>query len=144
MNARQSGGSFFVLWVAMGLFGCTGKDHTIISNNNIVISSDVLGRWEVVEYIDSGIAKTESLMEVSIQFNSDGAFFVFREDSLWEGNWDLMSVGGLDHLWIEIIPEQKFYELFDDDWLVVTKTTSTLELVNTSVVRKKLLNLQRI
>ncbi len=125
------------------LIRCSKNDHLIGSNATIVTTNDVLGKWQITEYSDSGVVKTDDVSGISIQFNSDGAFSIFKEDSLFTGNWELQPVAGLDHLEISVSTQQYPYGIFDDDWLVVEKSTSTLNLANTSIIRKKFLNLQR-
>src|SRR5689334_1272928 len=84
-----------------GLTSCS-KNHEVMQSEETLISNDLLGKWQIIQYTDSGIDKTSALAFLDVQFNSSGQFLIFNNDSVINGNWTIVPNIGLDELRITV------------------------------------------
>src|ERR1051326_7427346 len=96
---------YYFILVSIAIFtiiSCS-KNSGIGSNSVVTVSAhDVEGKWQIVEYSDSGIDKAAAFSSVVIQFNSSGSLTVNRSDTVVDGSWAIQSDVGLDKLKIAV------------------------------------------
>jgi len=126
-----------------GTFSCS-KNREIKFTDEIVLSNDLIGKWSIVSFTDSGIDKTAQLSSLSLQFNSSGDFHIFNNDSIVDGDWTILPQIGLDLLKVTVSNSKTPYMEFQASWYVYNQTTSTINLSNSSPSRSQVLQLKRI
>jgi len=112
--------------------------------DEILITNDLVGKWQVTQYTDSGIDKTDMLSYLDLQFNSTGEFLIFNNDSIINGDWTIVPDIGLDLLRITVSLPNQPYAQFQGSWYAYDKTTGSIKLSNSSPSRSEVISLQRI
>ena len=126
-----------------GTFSCA-KNHEIMLTDEIIVSNDLIGKWEVILYTDSGIDKTAQLSALNLQFNSTGELLIFNHDSVVNGSWIIDPQIGLDLLKVTVSDAQLPYTRFQAWWYAYDKTTSTISLSNSLPSKSQVIELKRI
>lgn len=132
---------FFIL--VAGIFSCS-KNREVTFTDEILLTTDLVGKWAIVTYKDSGIDKLAEVSSLNFQFNSSGEFLIFNNDSVVNGAWTIEPQIGLDLLNLTISDVKKLYIQFQASWLVYDQTTSTISLSNSSPSKSQVIQLKRI
>jgi len=123
---------------------CEKKDHTVTNNQVVLISNDVIGKWSIYSFVDSGVDKSASVSALTLQFNSTGEFLIINNDTTIYGNWQIFSQDAWDELKVTIPSMQMPYSIFNNNWLVGEKTNVALTLYDVTINSPATLYLQRI
>ncbi|WP_052671364.1 hypothetical protein [Aequorivita vladivostokensis] len=106
--------------------GCSGGGNTT-ELTNILID----GQWLVASYIDDGDDETNDYNGYALTFNADGSVLTVNSNNTISGTWSVVTSGsGLDVI-LDFGTAIPFDEL-NDDWDVVTYTTTRVELFDVS------------
>lgn len=106
--------------------GCSGGGNTT-ELTNILID----GQWLVASYIDDGDDETNDYNGYALTFNADGSVLAVNSNNTISGTWSVVTSGsGLDVI-LDFGTAIPFDEL-NDDWDVVTYTTTRVELFDVS------------
>src|SRR5437868_2624645 len=92
---------------------CEKKDHTVTNNQVILISNDVIGKWSIYSFVDSGVDKSALVSSLTLQFNSTGELLIFNNDTTIYGNWQIFSQDAWDELKVTITSMQLPYSIFN-------------------------------
>jgi hypothetical protein len=125
------------------LFSCS-RTHEVYTSEQVIIANDLIGKWAITEFADSGIDKTADVSVMTLQFNSTGEFLIFNNDSLFDGSWELIPEVGLDKLRLSVKAMHTPYSLFDITWYVFDKTTSSIHLSSVTLSHERAMTLRRI
>lgn len=107
-----------------------------------IAENEVLGRWRIDRFIDGGIDETPEFAGITVGFEADGKFFIFKNNSrLYEGVWRIR----LDRieLAINVLNAIDPYDEWNSKWYVTKKDANTLWLINSSSVGKEEFRLSR-
>src|SRR5262245_26386866 len=122
-----------------GIISCS-KTHEVMQTDEILVSNDLIGKWQVTQFSDSGIDKTAMLSYLNLQFNSTGEFLIFNNDSTIDGDWTIVPDIGLDLLRITVSLPTQPYAQFQGSWYAYDKTTSSIKLSNSSPSRSQVMS----
>ena len=135
----------YILIVSIALsLSCGKRDHTVLNNQVILISNDVIGKWSISSFTDSGIDKTNQVSMLTLQFNSDGAFLILSADSIISGGWLILPDISIDQLQMTVSSSKLPYSIFDRHWYAIEKTNTSLGLSDVSITANTVLRLARI
>jgi len=127
-----------------GIISCS-KNRGVVNDSVVIISAhDVEGKWSIVQYSDSGLDQTNAFALVNIQFNSSGDLSVNRNDTIFDGSWEIQPNIGLDKINIIVSTEKMPYGNLQKTWYVDKKSTTTLSLFYPHGSFTETLALQRI
>ena len=135
--------TLLLIIIVTGIISCS-KNHEVTFSDSVLLTNDLVGKWQVTQFIDSGIDKTDDFSLVNIQLNSTGDLLLFYNDSTISGTWMIVPDIGLDQVKFSLSTMRLPYSNLQASWYVFDKTPSTLSLSNTSPSRSRLIQLQRI
>ncbi|HYV92543.1 MAG TPA: hypothetical protein VE978_12185 [Chitinophagales bacterium] len=105
------------------------KKNGVGSDSILIISAhDVVGRWQIIQYVDSGMDKTSVFTSTIIQFNSDGSLSVSRGNAICSGTWFIQPNSGLDKLNIIVSNDEMPYCFLQRNWVIEDKSMTSLSL----------------
>jgi len=125
------------------MFSCSKKDNLVGNSVVILTAHDIVGQWEILQYGDSGIDKTNVFASINIQFNTDESLTVNRSDTIFSGGWAIEPSDGLDKLDIVVSTSAIPYTILQGNWYVSGKTTTTLTIYHFYGSAKKTIELGR-
>ena len=125
------------------MLSCSKKNHLIGSSVVILTSHDIVGKWQILQYGDSGIDKTSEFASINIQFNLDASLTVNRNDTIFSGSWSIAPGDGLDKLDIIVSTSAIPYNILQENWFVSGKTTTTLTFFDSNGSAGKTIELGR-
>lgn len=130
---------FQVLVLGILVFGFGGcMDDSSSSQNEIDQISDDLtaGKWIITEFIDSGKDETSNFSGYLFTFNSSGSLVATKGSTTYTGTWSITEGSGDDS------PDDLDFNIFfnltnqfedlNDDWDIVSNTSSKIELIDVS------------
>lgn len=116
----------------------------MVGNSVVILTPhDIVGQWEILQYGDSGIDKTNEFASINIQFNIDQSLTVNRNDTLIAGNWVINPNDGLDKLNITISSTAIPYRILQEIWYVSGKSNTKLAFYHLNGSAKKTIELGR-
>jgi hypothetical protein len=129
--------------IVAGIISCS-RNNEVTFSDSVLLTNDLVGKWQVTQFIDSGIDKTDELSSVNLQLNSTGELLLFYNDSTISGTWLIVPDIGLDQVKLSLSVMKLPYSNLQASWYVYDKTASSLSLSNNSPSRSRLIQLQRI
>lgn len=132
---------FFIF--LFGIISCLKKDNLIGHSVVILTPHDIVGQWEILQYGDSGIDKTNEFASINIQFNTDESLTVTRNDTSYSGNWSIKPNDGLDKLGILVSTSAIPYKILQENWFVSGKSTNSLTFFHLNGSARKTIELGR-
>lgn len=126
---------------------CSSDDDDGSSNNNSqqiaqIESSVQSGTWRVSNFNDSGQNETSDFNGYDFTFNSDGTLVATNGTTTVNGSWsvtddsnssdDSSSDDDIDFNIFFAVPETSDFEDLNDDWDVVTTSSTRIELIDIS------------
>jgi hypothetical protein len=126
---------------------CSNDDDDGGPNNNnqqiAEIESTVQsGTWRITNFNDSGDNETSDFNGYDFSFNSDGSLVASNDSNTLTGTWsvtddsnssdDSSSDDDIDFNIFFPVPESNDFEDLNDDWDVVTITSTRIELIDIS------------
>ena len=121
---------------------CSDK-HEVTASQEILIPNELIGKWDIIQYTDSGIDKTAVMTGIELQFNASGSLSAFASDSLVDGVWNIISDIGLDKVSMQLNSYSHPYDILSASWFVFSKSNGALSLSHTSPVRSQILVMER-
>jgi hypothetical protein len=118
--------------------------HEVGQSVEILIPNEVIGKWEVTQFSDSGIDKTTLMSALILQFNSSGSMSVFASDSVVDGNWSIIEDIGLDKVSMNLYSVSVPYTTLTGTWFVFSKDYPSLSLRHSAPGREQILIIRRI
>lgn len=106
--------------------GCSGGGNTT-ELTNILLD----GQWFVESYIDDGDDQTIDYNGYVLTFNNDGSVLAVNNNNTITGTWSVVTSGSGLEVNLDFGAAVPFDE-FNDDWDVVTYTTTRVELFDVS------------
>ena len=125
---------------------CSSDDDNGSQNNNsqdiaLVESNINAGSWSITSYIDSGQDETNDFIGYSFTFGSDGTLNAVNGTNNLTGTWSVTddsnssSSNSDDDIDFNIffpVPDNNVFEDLNDDWDIVSSTSTKLELIDVS------------
>ncbi|MHA7842713.1 MAG: hypothetical protein ACX93I_05290 [Winogradskyella sp.] len=139
----------FVLMLSLTLMSgmCSSDDDDGTSNNNsqqiAAIEDDVqTGTWTITNFVDSGQNETSDFNGYGFTFNPNGSLVATNGTNTITGTWsvtdddssddDGSSSSDIDFNIFFPVPETSDFEDLNDDWDIVTATSTRIELIDIS------------
>ena len=115
--------------------GLNNNSQQISQIENIVES----GTWRITNFIDSGENETSDFTGYDFLFNSDGSLIATNGTDTLDGTWsitdDSSSSSSDDDIDFNIffpVPDTNDFEDLNDDWDIISSTSSRIELIDIS------------
>ena len=125
------------------MLSCSKKGHLVGNSVVILTAHDIVGKWDIIQYGDSGIDKTNQFASINIQFNLDESLSIERNDTIFNGNWSIDPGDGLDKLDILVSTSVIPYKILQENWYVSGKSTTTLTFFDSRGSAGKMIELGR-
>lgn len=117
---------FFITVLVPSLLSCEKEDES--PRALAIEAGDVVGDWRIARFISEGADITDQFGEgVILNISSNGGLFFENSPSNDFGSW---FIEGLDSLRIDITNINEPYVQFEDVWAVISKSASSLELLD--------------
>jgi hypothetical protein len=126
---------------------CSSDDDDGSSNNNSqqiaqIQSTAQSGTWRISNFNDSGQNETSDFNGYDFTFNSDGTLVATNGSTTVNGTWsvtddsnssdDSSSDDDIDFNIFFAVPETSDFEDLNDDWDIVTTSSTRIELIDIS------------
>lgn len=126
---------------------CSNDDDDGNSNNNNqeiaqIENTAESGTWRITNFNDSGENETSDFSGYDFSFNSDGSLVATNGTNTLTGTWsvtddsnssdDSSSDDDIDFNIFFPVPDSNDFEDLNDDWDVVTTTSTRIELIDIS------------
>ncbi|WP_323789161.1 hypothetical protein [Psychroserpens sp.] len=126
---------------------CTNDDDGGNPNNNTlqiaeIVSTAQSGAWRITNFNDSGQNETSDFNDYDFSFNSDGSLVVTNGSNTVTGSWsvtddsnsndDSSSDDDIDFNIFFPVPESNDFEDLNDDWDIVSTSSTKIELIDVS------------
>ncbi|MDY2587371.1 hypothetical protein [Winogradskyella aquimaris] len=139
----------FILMLSITLMSsmCSSDDDDGTPNNNsqqiAEIENDVQsGTWIITNFVDSGQDETSDFNGYDFSFNADGTLVATNGTNTMTGTWsvtdddssddDSSSSSDIDFNIFFPVPDTNDFEDLNDDWDIVTSTSTRIELIDIS------------
>ena len=140
----------FILVVCFALlsvnFSSDDDDGNPNNNNQLIIAEIVstvqTGAWRITNFSDSGQNETSDFNGYDFTFNSDGSLVATNGSNTLTGTWsvtddsnssdDSSSDDDIDFNIFFSVPDTSDFEDLNDDWDVVTTSSTRIELIDIS------------
>ncbi len=128
-----------LLVVVFTISSCSSDDDNSTSNTlqDIIEETIQAGNWRVTKFIDSGDDETSNFSGYTFTFNSDSTLLATNGTNTHNGTWSITDSNSGDdslddlHFNIFFTTPDDFEEL-TDDWDVLSRTNSKIELIDIS------------
>jgi hypothetical protein len=115
---------------------CSSDDSTSLNNQSDVINTATSGTWKIILYNDSGVVKTSNFAGYNFTFNSNGVLSAVGVDLTIDGTWSVTDTNSsddsIDDLDFNIFFSTTNFAELSDDWDIVSKTATKIELIDIS------------
>jgi hypothetical protein len=116
--------------------GLNDNSQQISQIENIVES----GTWRITNFIDSGENETSDFTGYDFLFNSDGSLIATNGTDTLDGTWSITedsssSSSNADDIDFNIffpVPDTSDFEDLNDDWDIISSTSTKIELIDIS------------
>ena len=139
----------FLLMLSFSLMSamCSSDDDDGSPNNNSQQIAEIesiaqSGTWRITNFNDSGQNETSDFNDYDFTFNSDGSLVATNGSNTLTGTWsvtddsnssdDSSSDDDVDFNIFFPVPENSDFEDLNDDWDVVSTTSTRIELIDVS------------
>lgn len=122
------------LLLSFSFVSCSGDDDNNNFSGSDLTEIVVGGSWRVTLYQEDAVNHTHHFSGYSFTFNSDGSLIASNESISQAGTWTTGNDDSTNKLWINFpsAPEDDPFEEISEDWQIVTKTSSKIELRHVS------------
>jgi hypothetical protein len=135
--------SFLVmLCFSLMSFSCSNNDDDGGANDNSEQIAQVQntvesGTWRITNFIDSGENETSDFTGYNFLFNSDGSLVATNGTDTLTGTWSVTddSSSSDDDIDFNIffpVPDTNNFEDLNDDWDIISNTSTKIELIDIS------------
>lgn len=121
---------------------CSGDDDDGDVNDNSQQISQIeniveSGTWRITNFIDSGENETSDFTGYDFMFNSDGSLVATNGTDTLNGTWSVTddSSSSDDDIDFNIffpVPDTNDFEALNDDWDIISSTSTKIELIDIS------------
>ncbi|WP_339626097.1 hypothetical protein [uncultured Winogradskyella sp.] len=139
----------FLLMLSFSLMSsmCSNDDDDGSPNNNSQQIAEIentveSGTWRITNFNDSGQNETSDFNGYDFSFNSDGSLVATNGSNTMTGTWsvtddsnssdDSSSDDDIDFNIFFPVPDSNDFEDLNDDWDIVTTTSTRIELIDIS------------
>ena len=139
--------TFLVLLSLSFVMSCTSNDDNDNPNNNdqqiaAIVTAVQSGTWRISNFNDSGQNETSDFNGYSFTFNVNGSLVASNGTTTVNGTWsvtddsnsndDSSSDDDVDFNIFFSVPESSDFEDLNDDWDVVSSSSTRIELIDIS------------
>lgn len=146
-NCSVSLSSFIIIFslAIVSAFNSCKKDNLSNPDGINIEYSDVAGLWKVSQFVDSGNDETADFKSITVEFVNGGDFHINENGSLSvTGNWLIVQDDGKTKLEIIVPDLTKPYAHFNNDWIVVQKSSTQLKLEDDNAGSGETFTLQKL
>lgn len=122
---------------------CSNDDDDVGVNDNSQQISQIeniveSGTWRITNFIDSGENETSDFTGYDFLFNSDGSLIATNGTDTLNGTWSITddsSSSSDDDIDFNIffpVPDTNDFEDLNDDWDIISSTSTKIELIDIS------------
>lgn len=114
--------------------GLNDNSQQISQIENIVES----GNWRITNFIDSGENKTSDFTGYDFLFNADGSLIATNGTDTLDGTWSVTDDNSssddedIDFNIFFPVPDTNDFEDLNDDWDIISSTSTKIELIDIS------------
>lgn len=132
---------FGLLLTLLGVFSLTSCNNDGDSPNDTtkdeIISNASNGTWRITKFIDSDEDETNHFTGYNFTFNSSGVLSASNGTNSYEGIWSITDSNSDDDSLDDLDFNINFnltndFEDLNDDWDILTQTSSKIELIDIS------------
>lgn len=139
----------FILMLSLTLMSamCSSDDDDGTPNNNSQQIADIeddvqSGTWIITYFVDSGQNETSDFNGYNFTFNTNGSLVATNGTNTMTGTWSITdddssdddgsSSSDIDFNIFFPVPDTSDFEDLNDDWDIVTSTSTRIELIDIS------------
>lgn len=139
----------FILMLSLTLMSamCSSDDDDGTPNNNSQQIADIeddvqSGTWIITNFVDSGQNETSDFNGYNFTFNTNGSLVATNGTNTMTGTWSITdddssdddgsSSSDIDFNIFFPVPDTSDFEDLNDDWDIVTSTSTRIELIDIS------------
>lgn len=115
---------FLLFFTSLLLLSCNNDDNLNLSQS--ITENDVIGRWEVVQVVQSPTEPNASLNGYVFEFKMNNELIITNEEGLIEGTWSIML--GSQGLKLLIPIKDEPLRMFHNEWSVNSLSTNFISL----------------
>ncbi|WP_199708146.1 hypothetical protein [Algoriphagus lacus] len=125
-----------LILLVFAIGGCEDESNSTQSEINQITEDMTSGTWKITEFIDSGDDDTSDFTGYLFTFNSSGSLVATKGSTTYTGNWSVTEDSGDDS------PDDLDFNIFfnltnqfedlNDDWDIVTHTSTKIQLIDVS------------
>lgn len=125
-----------LILLVFAIGGCEDESNSTQSEINQITEDMTSGTWKITEFIDSGEDDTSDFTGYLFTFNSSGSLVATKGSTTYTGNWSVTEDSGDDS------PDDLDFNIFfnltnqfedlNDDWDIVTHTSTKIQLIDVS------------
>ena len=123
-----------LLLILCGAMIACSKDNGEENSQSTISSSDVLGKWSVSYFEDSGTVITSTFNDYTLEFTGDQVLTITKEEFKLAASWVLEPVqgDGKSELYLNIPVKEDPLNALREDWDVRLVNGNTLEMTHKS------------
>lgn len=135
-NLRKTTLAFVLIVLVFAIGGCEDESSPSQSDINQITEDMTSGTWKITEFIDSGKDETSDFTGYVFTFNSSGSLVATKGSTTYTGDWSVTEDSSDDS------PEDLDFNIFfnltnqfedlNDDWDIVSHTSTKIELIDVS------------
>lgn len=127
------------------LSACSSDDDDVKDNSQQISQIENIvesGNWRITNFIDSGKNETSDFTGYDFLFNSDGSLIATNGTNTIDGTWSITddsssssSSSSDDDIDFNIffpVPDTNDFEDLNDDWDIISSTSTKIELIDMS------------
>jgi hypothetical protein len=128
---------------ALLVTGCTKNNDPVDSNTPI---SQVItqGSWIVHYYFENGTDETSDFSGYSFTFAASGSFTATKSGVATNGTWSEITDDGKKKLVLNLATADPKLDNVNDDWVIVSKSNSLIELKDDNPARDEQLHFKKL
>jgi hypothetical protein len=119
---------------SIGFVACTKKDETVSS----VADAVTAGTWRVTHFSERSTNETDDFNGYTFTFQSNGKVLAAKNGVIKEGNWSESATKLIIDLGAKVDANKPVGEL-SDDWVIVSKTATKINLADDNSTSNELL-----
>lgn len=124
------------LMLSFSLVSCFGSDDDDSNNNNNGGTSGIVveGSWKVTLFQEDNSNQTNHFSGYAFTFNTNGSLIAVNGSTTQTGTWSTGGDDSTNKLWISFptAPDDSPFEEITEDWQIISKTPSKIELRHVS------------
>lgn len=122
--------------LSFSFISCSSNDddNSNTQNNNGTSEIVVDGSWRVTLFQEDNSNQTNHFNGYSFTFNANGSLIAVNGGTIQTGTWSTNGDDSSNKLWINFpsAPDDNPFEEISEDWQIISKTASKIELRHVS------------